>query len=133
MANEFKAIGRRKSSIAKVIITPISGTENKITINGKSPEQCFPNKLIIQDMEQPLNLLKEQAGCFDVKVRVSGGGFGGQAGAIRLAITNVLIAYNSELKSALKAAKLVTRDRRSKERKKPGKYSARRSHQFVKR
>jgi small subunit ribosomal protein S9 len=130
---DFKAIGRRKSSIAKVIITPIAGESNKITVNGKSPSEYFPNKLIVQDMEQPLSLLKEKIGSMEVKVKVSGGGFGGQAGAIRLAISRAVVEYNPEVKGDLKKKKLITMDRRSKERKKPGHYGARRSPQFVKR
>ncbi|GMO15503.1 MAG: 30S ribosomal protein S9 [Mycoplasmoidaceae bacterium] len=130
---EFLAIGRRKTSVAKIIIKPISAKENKILINGKTPDVYFPNKIIVQDMEQPLTLLKEKIGSMEVDVKVEGGGFGGQAGAIRLAITNALVSYDKNLKGELKAKKLTTRDRRVKERKKAGKYGARRSHQFVKR
>jgi small subunit ribosomal protein S9 len=134
MANtELKAIGRRKSSVAKVILKPISGDQNIIKINNKDPKDYFPNKIIIQDMEQPLTLLKEKIGSMEVLVKVSGGGFGGQAGAIRLAIARALTLYNIDLKPELKAKKLTTCDRRLKERKKPGKYGARRSPQFVKR
>ncbi|MDR2830210.1 MAG: 30S ribosomal protein S9, partial [Methanobrevibacter sp.] len=93
----------------------------------------FPNKLIVQDMEQPLSLLQDKIGAMEVKVKVSGGGFGGQAGAIRLAISRAIIAYNAEVKPDLRKKKLVTMDRRAKERKKPGHYGARRSPQFVKR
>jgi small subunit ribosomal protein S9 len=130
---DFKGIGRRKSSVAKVIINPITGDKNKILINGKTPDKYFPNKLIVQDMEQPLSLLQDKIGAMEVKVKVSGGGFGGQAGAIRLAISRAIIAYNAEVKPDLRKKKLVTMDRRAKERKKPGHYGARRSPQFVKR
>ncbi|MDR3249640.1 MAG: 30S ribosomal protein S9 [Mycoplasmataceae bacterium] len=129
----YKGLGRRKSSVARVIITPITAKTNSILINGKTPSQYFPNKIIIQDMEQPLSLLNEKIGSFDVKAKVEGGGFTGQAGAIRLAISRALISYNDELKPDLKKNKLITRDRRVKERKKFGKYGARRSPQFVKR
>ncbi|MDR2636457.1 MAG: 30S ribosomal protein S9 [Mycoplasmataceae bacterium] len=133
MSNIVKAIGRRKSSVAKVILKTIEGDVNKITVNGKQPSEYFPNKIIIQDMEQPLALVKEKIGSIEVSIKVSGGGFGGQAGAIRLAIARALIESSKELKPELKLKKLTTVDRRVKERKKPGKYGARRSPQFVKR
>ncbi|MDR2653874.1 MAG: 30S ribosomal protein S9 [Mycoplasmataceae bacterium] len=126
-------LGRRKSSVAHASLSPIKDEKNKITINGKSPETFFPNKIIIQDMMQPLALLNEKAGYFEIKAKVDGGGFTGQAGAIRLAIANALVKYDKKLKKDLKAAKLITQDRRVKERKKFGKYGARRSPQFVKR
>jgi small subunit ribosomal protein S9 len=126
---EFKGLGRRKSSTAKVILTP--GTGN-ITVNGRQPHEYFPNKLVIQDMLQPLTIT-ETTKKFDVMIRVSGGGFNGQAGAIRLGIARALVMSQKELKSPLKKKKMVTRDSRSKERKKYGKYGARRSPQFTKR
>ncbi|MDR3163540.1 MAG: 30S ribosomal protein S9 [Mycoplasmataceae bacterium] len=126
---EYKGLGRRKTSIAKVIITP--GTGN-ISINGKTPQEYFPNPLVIQDMEQPL-VLTDNKKTFDIKVKVSGGGFNGQAGAIRLAIARALVNSSQDLKSTLKKQKMVTRDARIKERKKYGKYGARRSPQFTKR
>lgn len=130
MANvEYKGLGRRKSSVAKVLLTPGTG---KILINDKTPSEYFPNALIIQDMEQPLVLTSTNKS-FDIHVKVSGGGFSGQAGAIRLGIARALIAANAEFKRVLKTQKLTTRDARSKERKKPGKYGARRSPQFTKR
>lgn len=126
---EYKGLGRRKKSIARVIIT--SGT-GKIIINGKTPQQYFPNALVIQDMEQPL-VLTDSKNKFDVRVKVIGGGFNGQAGAIRLGIARALIQAQADLKSTLKTKKLTTRDARAKERKKYGKYGARRSPQFTKR
>lgn len=126
---EYKGLGRRKKSIARVIIT--SGT-GKITINGKTPQQYFPNAIVIQDMEQPL-VLTQSKDKFDVRVKVIGGGFNGQAGAIRLGIARALVQAQANLKSTLKTKKLVTRDARAKERKKYGKYGARRSPQFTKR
>jgi small subunit ribosomal protein S9 len=126
---EFKGLGRRKTSVARVLMTPGTG---KIIINGKTPKEYFPNALVIQDMEQPLALL-EQKEAFDIQVKVIGGGFNGQAGAIRLGIARALVQANAEHKSPLKKKKLVTRDRRAKERKKFGKYGARRSPQFTKR
>jgi small subunit ribosomal protein S9 len=126
---EYKALGRRKSSVAKVLLTPGSGN---ITINGRTPKDYFPNALIIQDMQQPL-ALTETLKSFDVQVKVSGGGFRGQAGAIRLGIARALVVANAEHKTTLKKKKMVTRDSRAKERKKYGKYGARRSPQFTKR
>jgi small subunit ribosomal protein S9 len=126
---EYKALGRRKSSVAKVLLTPGSG---KITINGRMPKDYFPNALIIQDMQQPL-ALTETLQSFDAQVKVTGGGFRGQAGAIRLGIARALVVANAEHKSTLKKKKMMTRDSRAKERKKYGKYGARRSPQFTKR
>ncbi|MDR0856791.1 MAG: 30S ribosomal protein S9 [Mycoplasmataceae bacterium] len=129
MVKEFKGLGRRKTSIAKVLMVPGKG---HIIINGKTPEEYFPNKLVIQDMKQPLTVAQAEKE-YDVKVKVIGGGFKGQAGAIRLGISRALIASNAEIKSELKKNGLVTRDSRIKERKKVGKYGARRSPQFSKR
>ncbi|WP_412032382.1 30S ribosomal protein S9 [Malacoplasma muris] len=126
---EYKGLGRRKSSVAKVKLVPGSG---KISINGRKPEEYFPNALVIQDMEQPL-VLTETKSSYDVMVNVEGGGFTGQAGAIRLAIARALIVANEEFKKTLKSQKLLTRDSRVKERKKYGLYGARRSPQFTKR
>ena len=128
-AIEYKGLGRRKKSVARVVMTPGTG---KITINGKTPAEYFPDKLTIQDMLQPLEVT-EQTKTFDIKVKVIGGGFKGQAGAIRLGIARALIHCNEEMKPTLKKAKLTTRDSRVKERKKYGKYGARRSPQFTKR
>ena len=127
--NEYKGLGRRKSSIARVKLIPGTG---KITINNRTPEDYFPNALVIQDMQLPLtttNNLKN----FDIFVKVEGGGFTGQAGAIRLGIARALLEYNEELRKQLKMQKLLTRDARSKERKKFGHYGARVSPQFTKR
>lgn len=131
MANnvEYKGLGRRKSSVAKVKLVPGKGT---VLINDRSPEQYFPNQLVIQDMMQPLTLTKTEK-TYDVFVKVLGGGFKGQAGAIRLGITRALIDANEALKSELRNAGLVTRDARVKERKKFGLYGARRAPQFTKR
>ncbi|GHU34070.1 30S ribosomal protein S9 [Bacilli bacterium] len=126
---EYKGLGRRKSSIARVLMVPGTG---KILINGKEPKQYFPNALVIQDMMQPLTIV-DMVKSFDISVKVQGGGFNGQAGAIRLGIARALVEVNKELKSPLKKKKMMTRDARSKERKKFGHYGARRSPQFTKR
>ena len=126
---EYKGLGRRKSSVAKVRLVPGTG---KITVNERTAKEYFPNSLVIQDMEQPLVITKTKDS-FDVQVRVNGGGFTGQAGAIRLGIARALISANPDYKAILKTKKLVTRDARVKERKKFGLYGARRSPQFTKR
>jgi small subunit ribosomal protein S9 len=126
---EYKGLGRRKSSIARVLMVPGTG---KILVNGKEPKAYFPNALVIQDMMQPLTIV-DMVKSFDISVKVQGGGFNGQAGAIRLGIARALVEVNAELKSPLKKKKMMTRDARSKERKKFGHYGARRSPQFTKR
>lgn len=126
---EYKGLGRRKSSIARVKLVPGFG---KVLVNDRQPENYFPNKLVIQDMMQPLVLTKT-AETYDVYVKVIGGGFNGQAGAIRLGITRALIQTREDLKTDLRKAGLVTRDSRVKERKKFGLYGARRAPQFTKR
>ncbi|MCV3743421.1 30S ribosomal protein S9 [Ureaplasma sp. ES3154-GEN] len=130
MANtQYKGLGRRKSSVARVLLTPGTG---KFLVNKVDPNTFFPNKLVIQDMMQPLTLLKV-ADKFDVEVSVFGGGFNGQAGAIRLGLARALIEVKADYKSDLRQAGLVTRDARVKERKKFGLYGARRAPQFTKR
>lgn len=126
---EYKGLGRRKSSVARVKLVPGDG---KILINERTPENYFPNALVIQDMELPL-VMTNNLNKFDVFVKVEGGGFTGQAGAIRLGIARALLEFDSELKKELKKQKLLTRDARSKERKKFGHYGARVSPQFTKR
>ncbi|MBQ5500648.1 MAG: 30S ribosomal protein S9 [Mycoplasmataceae bacterium] len=127
--NEYKGLGRRKSSIARVKLVPGTG---KTLINNRTPEDYFPNALVIQDMQLPLTLTNNLK-TFDIFVKVQGGGFTGQAGAIRLGIARALLEYDEELRKKLKLQKLLTRDARSKERKKFGHYGARVSPQFTKR
>ncbi|WP_033159676.1 30S ribosomal protein S9 [Mycoplasmoides alvi] len=128
-SNSFYGLGRRKTSVAKVTLTSGSG---KIIVNRKDPENYFPNKIVIQDLEQPLEVTNSRNN-YDINVVVNGGGFTGQAGAIRLGIARALIKINPDFKKILKANKLVTRDARNKERKKFGLYGARRAPQFTKR
>ena len=127
--NEYKGLGRRKSSIARVKLVPGTG---KTLINNRIPEDYFPNALVIQDMQLPLTLTNNLK-TFDIFVKVQGGGFTGQAGAVRLGIARALLEYDEELRKKLKLQKLLTRDARSKERKKFGHYGARVSPQFTKR
>ena len=130
MANKIYATGRRKSSVAKVWLTPGSG---KITVNGLSLD-AFLGGLEAKKLrvKQPLQITK-QSESVDITATVLGGGFGGQADALRHGISRALVAYNPELKAILKPEGMMTRDARVVERKKPGKRKARRSRQFSKR
>ncbi|WP_428737377.1 30S ribosomal protein S9 [Sulfurimonas sp.] len=130
MANKIYATGRRKSSIAKVWLTPGSG---KITVNGLSLD-AFLGGLEAKKLrvKQPLNITK-QAEAVDIVATTLGGGFGGQADALRHGISRALVKFNPELKAILKPEGMMTRDSRVVERKKPGKRKARRSRQFSKR
>jgi small subunit ribosomal protein S9 len=131
MAKEtrYSAIGRRKSSVAKVTITPGKGV---ITVNGKDVNDYMPYETLVMDLVQPLELVDAREK-YDVNVVVRGGGFSGQTGAIRLGITRALMLANAETRPTLKANGMVTRDARIKERKKYGLKKARRAPQFSKR
>ena len=131
MAKETKysAIGRRKSSVAKVTITPGKGV---ITVNGKDVNDYMPYETLVMDLVQPLELVDAREK-YDVNVVVKGGRFSGQTGAIRLGITRALMLANAETRPTLKANGMVTRDARIKERKKYGLKKARRAPQFSKR
>lgn len=126
---EAQAVGRRKSSIARVYVAKGTG---KITINGREFAEYFPKATSRYVVEQPLNLLGN-SDKFDLNINVRGGGTTGQAGAIRLGISRALIDINSSDRPALKAAGFLTRDARKVERKKPGLAGARKSFQFSKR
>ncbi len=125
----YQGLGRRKSSVARVTIKPGTGT---MTINGKDINDYFPYATLIQDATQGFVITKTE-GQFDVVANIKGGGFTGQAGALRHGIVRALIVASADYKPALKAAGLVTRDARIKERKKYGLKKARRAPQFSKR
>lgn len=125
----YRGTGRRKSSVARVILRPGDG---KITINGREFADYIPSALARLDVSQPL-VLTANENTFDIVVNVNGGGLIGQAGAIRLGITRALMEVNPEYRKILKPAGLVTRDPRVKERKKYGLKKARRAPQFSKR
>ncbi|MBC7457278.1 MAG: 30S ribosomal protein S9 [Bdellovibrionaceae bacterium] len=125
----FYATGRRKTSSARVYLKSGKG---KVTINGKESDSYLTRLQSRMVIMQPIELLN-QAGKFDLKVTVSGGGESGQAGAIRHGITRALIAFNEEFKAELKKAGFVTRDPRMVERKKYGLRGARRRGQYSKR
>src|SRR5690554_1634861 len=132
MANnkvQYFGTGRRKSSVARVIL---SNGKGEFLINGRPFEEYIPSAATRLDVTQPL-VLTETEGKYDISVNVNGGGLTGQAGAIRLGITRALMEINPELRQILKPARLVTRDSRSKERKKYGLKKARKSSQFSKR
>jgi small subunit ribosomal protein S9 len=126
---QYLGTGRRKSSVARVILTNGKGV---FLINGRTFEDYIPSAATRLDVTQPL-VLTETEGKFDITVNVYGGGLTGQAGAIRHGITRALMEFNPELRATLKPAGLVTRDPRSKERKKYGLKKARKASQFSKR
>ena len=126
---QYYGTGRRKSSVARVYLVPGSG---KITINGRPFVDYIPSAAIRLDVLQPLNMTNTQSS-YDVLVNVCGGGISGQAGAIRHGISRALLNVNPEFRSVLKKNGMLTRDPRSKERKKYGLKGARRSPQFSKR
>ena len=132
----FYGTGRRKSSVARVILTPGKG---KITVNGRDVNEYMPFEVLVMDLKQPLELTNNVE-TFDIECNVVGGGFSGQAGAIRLGIARALLDYDKEneanedsYRKILKKAGMITRDSRKKERKKPGLKAARRAPQFSKR
>lgn len=131
------ASGRRKSSVAQVKMVPGTG---KIIVNGKDVNEYLPFEVLVMDLKQPLVLTNNET-TFDITVVVRGGGYSGQTGAIRLAITKALLIYDEDTDASsetsyrrvLKENGLVTRDPRVKERKKYGLKKARRAPQFSKR
>ena len=126
---EYNATGRRKSSIAQVLMK--AGTGN-IVINKKPINQYFPYETMKMIVQQPLNVVAV-SGKYDINVRVKGGGFSGQAGAIRHGISRALLLVNSDFRGKLKKEGLLTRDPRVVERKKYGLKGARARFQFSKR
>ncbi len=130
MANtKYYGTGRRKSSVARVYLTPGTG---KITINKTDIDEYFGLETLKVVVLQPLSAT-ETLDKFDVQVNVKGGGYTGQAGAIRHGIARALLEADAEYRPVLKAAGYLTRDPRMKERKKYGLKSARRAPQFSKR
>ena len=123
------ATGRRKEAIARVRLIPGTG---KWTINGRTLEDYFPNKVHQQVVNEPLKTL-DVADRYDVLVRVQGGGVSGQAGAVRLGIARALTQTDDDARPPLKKAGFLTRDARAKERKKYGLKKARKAPQYSKR
>lgn len=123
------AVGRRKTSVARVILAPGAGA---ITINKKSFEQYFPLETLRRQVLKPLEVT-QSAGKYDIRVNVDGGGVSGQAGAVQLGVARALVSINDEHRPLLRAAGLMTRDPRMVERKKYGQKKARKRFQFSKR
>lgn len=125
----YAGTGRRKDAVARVRLVPGTG---KIIVNNKDVDQYIPFPNLVKDLKQPLTLT-ETENQYDVKVNVNGGGFSGQAGAIRLGIARALLEIDPDFRGPLKKAGFLTRDPRMVERKKPGLKKARKASQFSKR
>lgn len=123
------AVGRRKTSVARVVLTPGTG---KVRVNGRDVNEYFNVKSLLPEVFKPLEItnLKEK---FDIRANVEGGGFRGQADAIKLGIARALLKVDESLRPILKSEGLLTRDPREKERKKYGLHSARKDRQYRKR
>lgn len=128
-AVQYYGTGRRKSSVARVFLVP---GEGKILVNDRDVKDYMPYDTLVLDLKQPLELTNT-TDKFDVKCSVKGGGFTGQAGAIRLGIARALLEASADYRPALKVAGMLTRNARAKERKKYGLKAARRAPQFSKR
>ena len=125
----INALGRRKAAVARVFVSEGTG---QITINKRDISVYFPSPILQFIIRQPLNKLGAVEK-YDIRVNLDGGGFNGQAGALRLAIARALVKINPEDKPALKVDGFMTRDPREVERKKPGQPKARKRFQFSKR
>lgn len=123
------ALGRRKAAIARVFVSEGKG---QITINKRDLAIYFPSPILQYVVKQPLNKIGVVEK-YDIKVNLDGGGYKGQAEALRLAIARALVKINPESKPALKSEGFMTRDPREVERKKPGRPKARKRFQFSKR
>ena len=127
--NVFYATGKRKDSVAKVWLAPGTG---KVVINNREMDEYFDISVNRKALVAPL-VLTENSDAFDIRVTVMGGGQTGQAGAVRHGVSKALVLVDPELRAVLKSAGFLTRDSRTKERKKYGKKGARASFQFSKR
>ena len=125
----WQAVGRRKTSVARVYLTPGTG---KWDINGRTLGDYFPRPSLVQHIQQPFTTT-DTLGAFDVRAHVNGGGQAGQAGAVRLGVARALISADTQHRAKLRTAGLLTRDPRAVERKKPGRAGARKRFQFSKR
>ena len=125
----INAIGRRKASVARVYLTK---GEGKITVNGKDYKEYFPQQHVQYNITDPFSTV-EVENIYDLKVNVRGGGYKGQAEAVRMAVARALVKLNEDFRKPLKDKKYLTRDSRVVERKKYGKPKARKSFQFSKR
>jgi small subunit ribosomal protein S9 len=125
----WQAVGRRKTSVARVYLTPGTG---KWEVNGRTLGDYFPRPSLVLHIQQAFTAT-DTLGAFDVKANVNGGGVAGQAGAMRHAISRALVAADGMHRAKLRAHGLLTRDARMVERKKPGRPGARKRFQFSKR
>jgi small subunit ribosomal protein S9 len=126
---QINAVGRRKSAVARVYLRK---GEGKITVNGKDYREYFTQVHITNIPNDPITTV-DVAGAYDILVNVSGGGYKGQAEAVRMAISRALVKLNEEFRKPLKVKKFLTRDPRAVERKKYGRPKARKRFQFSKR
>ena len=126
---QYVGTGRRKKSVARVFMTPGTGV---ITVNGRSLEDYLPQAVLRMVVNSPL-VLTETKDQFDIKINVNGGGYTGQAGAMRHGISRALLEVSADYRPILKKAGYLTRDSREKERKKYGLKGARRAPQYSKR
>ena len=125
----INTLGRRKTAVARVYLTPGKGN---VTVNKKDYKEFFPVDVLQYKVEQPFKIT-DTVGQYDVTVNVNGGGINGQAEAVRLGISRALIEVSADLKPLLKEEGLTTRDPRMVERKNPGQPKARKKFQFSKR
>ncbi|MEK7254357.1 MAG: 30S ribosomal protein S9 [Bacteroidota bacterium] len=126
----INAIGRRKASVARVYLTKGEGA---IKVNGKDYKEYFPQVHVQASVVEPFKTVSLESNLYNLKINVDGGGFRGQAEAVRMGISRVLVKLNADFRKPLKDRKLLTRDAREVERKKYGKPKARKSFQFSKR
>ena len=126
---EVLATGRRKCAVARVRLSVGTG---KVTLNGKEMTEYFPSEALCNYVAQVFKAA-DAVGKFDISANLDGGGMAGQAGALRHGVARALVKYDETLRAALKAAGMMTRDSRVKERKKSGQPGARRRFQFSKR
>jgi small subunit ribosomal protein S9 len=128
-AERVQAVGRRKTAVARVLLSPGKG---EWSINGRPLAEYFPRKTHQMRIEEPLQLT-EMDGRFDVQIRVSGGGLTGQADAVRMGLSRAIVKVDEEQRRVLRSKGMLTRDARKVERKKPGRPKARKRFQFSKR
>ncbi len=128
-ASHYYGTGRRKTATARVYLRPGTGS---VVVNGRDLDGYFPSDVLRMVVRQPL-VLTETAEKFDIQATVDGGGYAGQAGAVRHGISRALLEFDAELRDRLKSAGFLTRDPRKKERKKYGRAGARKRFQFSKR
>jgi small subunit ribosomal protein S9 len=129
MEQRLNGLGRRKTSVARVWLKPGNG---EWKVNGRVLSDYFPRHSLQQHIQEPLSATNLQ-GRFDIQVNVVGGGTTGQAGAIRMGLSRALLKFDAELRVALREKRMLTRDPREVERKKPGRPGARKRFQFSKR